>query len=387
MTDTTIAAAPVAAPQQAQTAPAIPTGQPQGERLTPQGQQIANLLSVAETNPKILEGKPELKELAAKIKASKGQKTTTPAASKTSAAIKTEAELQAEDAAKANQPEENDSIFFKKEIVPIDALDLEGFAKKLGQKDANTLYNSVNQWRGDSEKLKSVSREKDEIQDFIAKLPEDVMAIVKDFYDGKDYTERFQQSGVNFNIPFEKQTEKVTKHYFPAFSEDDLLLDDAIMGKYKELAKVQFGLDKQQKEQQSANARQMQAQRQRDIANSAESSLQQFREAFPGFSDTETRNVAKIMKSGDANSLFMKNGIWTEDAAKMIAMALYAEKEINSKVGSAKKAAKNEVLMDEIDKGAQKPAGYNAQPSAQTPVSDFFTMVKPATNPYAPKQA
>ena len=75
------------------------------------------------------------------------------------------------------------------------------------------------------------------------------------------------------------------------------------------------------------------------------------------------------MASGDLTAMFFdKNGGYNKDAARKIAMALYAEKEI----ANANKRTKSSqaVLRDKVDAGNEKPSTTTSTQSKKSAVPD-----------------
>ena len=77
------------------------------------------------------------------------------------------------------------------------------------------------------------------------------------------------------------------------------------------------------------------------------------------------------MNGGDLTALFFKDGAYTKDAARKIAMALFAEKEIadaNKRTKSSQAA-----LRDKVDAGNEKPSTTTSTQSKKTAVPEEVT--------------
>jgi hypothetical protein len=190
---------------------------------------------------------------------------------------------------------------------------------------------------------------------------------------GDDYTEAFNTgnaSKIDFDKDFDKQDQyTVVNHYFPGeFDKDDMEdTGDPTVKKAIDLAKRQYEIDKDNLRVQRASQEKRNQENIQKFKDSLDSSVQNLRQAFPGFSDSHFKRVEKVLKGGDINSLFFNNdSTYQSDAAEKLAFLMFGKEELLRIKNVSAKQSKSETLENVVSRGADKPMTQGNQNAVKT---------------------
>lgn len=367
-------------------APATTEQAPATTESTDGAEQIGTILAAVEANPALAKD-PEIAkviELAGGAKAEEGKTETKTEESKTEEG-KTEAkteegktetktgegktETKAEDGKTEESKEAKpDSVFFKeegKEVEKVELKDLDAFNAHIKEKfsidDPTKFFSSVDTWRTQAQNAEKIETELANINDSFAKMPEQLFNAYTLWANGEPWEGAVKGVGVlSFDKSFnEYDPHTIVNHYLPGdFTREDFTGENKDSNTVKQaisLAKSRYETDKQAIEGQRATHVEDAKAQQELIKSSAASSVESLQKSFPSMGKAELKKVQSIMTGGDLTAMFFdKEGGYVDDAARKIAMALFAEKEI----ANANKRTKTSqaALITKVDAGNEKPS-------------------------------
>lgn len=234
---------------------------------------------------------------------------------------------------------------------------------KYGIEDASTFFGSVDAWRTQAQAGADVKKEYDALTSDIQSLPPDLRESLKMWADGEDYTSVFEQGGrLDFSSDFEEQdVEGLVEHYLNdeyvrlvnEYESNENMSDDDFDGKMDMLARSTRKLFTQEKKalvESRVQYEDKQANLHKNLKNSALDSVEKLSEAYPNFSKVELNKVKHYLVEGKVDSLFYNaDGTYTEEAAKLVANALYGEKVLKTVKTLAKRKGESEANMRTVD--------------------------------------
>lgn len=247
----------------------------------------------------------------------------------------------------------------------------------------DTFLGSVDKWRTDAQKKSDLEKQLEGIQEAFDNMPEPLYNAMEAWSMGNDFQEAYNSSTVS-KIDFKKDFNSqdlhtVVDHYFPSqFEKDDLEdVSDPTVKRAIDLAERQYKIDKDNNRHMRAKQEQQERERVESFKKSVNSSVENLKKTFPAFSDSHFKQIEKVLKSGDIDSLFFNNdSTYKADAAEKIAFMLYGKDELLRVRNSTAKKSKSETLEEVVSRGADKPnvsGNQNAvKTNSQTDVSKMF---------------
>lgn len=228
----------------------------------------------------------------------------------------------------------------KKSDIVIENTDqiLEVVKSKFGQdikdiKELPKFFETTSKWREDSQKLESVTTEKEKYESILSNLPDDIISSMEMYFNGKDYTKAFDgKPKFNFDVPVEKQdTKELVSHYFPnKFSEEDFAEEtpSAALEIAISASTDKFKAEKQLKDAQRAKVAE-DAQKSIDLYNaSVNGSVNHLKQSFPEVDENEVKNIRKILEGG-ANAIVAHfcnpDGTLKETTAESLMFAIHGK--------------------------------------------------------------
>ena len=206
-------------------------------------------------------------------------------------------------------------------------------------------------------------------------MPDALYSAFVNWSKGESWEKAVQGVGVlDFSKAFnEYDTHTIVNHYLPGdFTKEDLTGEEKDSKTVKQaisLAKSRYETDKQAVQGQRAIHLEEAEIAKELIKTSTASSVEDLKQAFPGIGKDELKKVQSIMNGGDLTAMFFdKNGGYNKDAARKIAMALFAEKEI----ANANKRTKTSqaALIEKVDAGNEKPSTTTSTQGKKSLVPD-----------------
>ena len=368
--------------------------------LSDDARNIALAMSLASQDESI-RNTPEMQELMGMIeKEAQGEKK---APSKTPTFEKPKAE-EAGTESKTGETSKEKSVFFSKgetQESTHDLTNLEGvkayFKENYGTDNLQEAIQSIGETKSASEKIAALTQQNEEVQEFLVGLPDDLYSAMEAHYNGLDYKAELAKanSKVDFTKPFTSNNEvDVVNHYFPGdFGADDFVdkADNDMLQRAIKMSQKSFERDAMIAAEDKAALTQSMSEKTAAVRSSIDTSIKHLKKNFPEISESAVDKIQKAMVSGSYKSIFFnKDGSFTNDAAKSIALAMYGDQEIRNKATGAARQAANKVVEDVITRGADKPkeTAKNAHMPKQEDNS-FMKLVGqylPSDNTYSARQ-
>lgn len=273
---------------------------------------------------------------------------------------------------------------------PKEMIDL--ISSRYGVNDASKFFSSVETWRSQAQEGSELKREYEALTADLQALPMDLRASIEMWASGEDYTKALTMTQrLDFSGDFTKQDpESLVQHYFgeqydeliSAFEADKISEDD-LQDRIKLLAsstKRLFVDDKKALEKEREDFLNRQRNEHESLKKTALLSVENLSKAYPNFSKSEVSKIRSILVEGKADNLFMNaDGTYKEDAAELVAYAMYGKKMLESVKKIAQRQGEsvaNQKIVDSSPKQLrkQKASGPNQGqvPQAAQHLSGLF---------------
>jgi hypothetical protein len=269
---------------------------------------------------------------------------------------------------------------------------------KYGVKDVAKFFSSADTWRNQAQESSELKRELDLLTADLQAMPPEIRQAVSMWANGDDYTRAFNQTQrLDFSSDFTRQDpENLVQHYLS--EQYDELLEKLEDGKIDEedfddrikllagSTKRMFNTDKQALDEEREQFTQRQKNEFQMMKKSALLSVENLSKAYPNFSKTEIAKIRNVLVEGKIDNLFTKaDGSYNEDAAELVAYAVYGKKMLESVKKMAERKGESKANQRIVDTSAkqirkQKVAGENQGFNAKE-VQHLSSMFK--NDPYA----
>ena len=273
---------------------------------------------------------------------------------------------------------------------PKEMIDL--ISSRFGVNDASKFFSSVETWRSQAQEGSELKREYEALTADLQALPMDLRASIEMWAAGEDYTKGLTMSQrLDFSGDFTKQDpESLVQHYFgeqydeiTSEFEDGDISDSEYQNRIKLLAnstKRLFVEDKKALEKEREDFLNRQKTESDNLKKTALLSVENLSKAYPNFSKSEVSKIRGILVEGKADNLFMNgDGTYKEDAAELVAYAMYGKKMLESVKKLAQRQGEsvaNQKIVDSSPKQLrkQKASGPNQGqvPQAAQHLSGLF---------------
>ena len=273
---------------------------------------------------------------------------------------------------------------------PKEMIDL--ISSRYGVNDASKFFSSVETWRSQAQEGSELKREYEALTADLQALPMELRASIEMWAAGEDYTRALTTSQrLDFSGDFTKQDpESLVQHYFgeqydeiiSEFEEGDIS-ESEYQNRIKLLAsstKRLFVDDKKALEKEREDFLNRQRNEHESLKKTALLSVENLSKAYPNFSKSEVSKIRSILVEGKADNLFMNaDGTYKEDAAELVAYAMYGKKMLESVKKIAQRQGEsvaNQKIVDSSPKQLrkQKASGPNQGqvPQAAQHLSGLF---------------
>lgn len=273
---------------------------------------------------------------------------------------------------------------------PKEMIDL--ISSRYGVNDASKFFSSVETWRSQAQEGSELKREYEALTADLQALPMDLRASIEMWASGEDYTKALTMTQrLDFSGDFTKQDpESLVQHYFgeqydeiTSEFEDGDISDTEYQNRIKLLAnstKRLFVDDKKALEKEREDFLNRQRNEHESLKRTALLSVENLSKAYPNFSKSEVSKIRGILVEGKADNLFMNaDGTYKEDAAELVAYAMYGKKMLESVKKIAQRQGEsvaNQKIVDSSPKQLrkQKASGPNQGqvPQAAQHLSGLF---------------
>lgn len=273
---------------------------------------------------------------------------------------------------------------------PKEMIDL--ISSRYGVNDASKFFSSVETWRNQAQEGSELKREYEALTADLQALPMDLRASIEMWAAGEDHTKALTMTQrLDFSGDFTKQDpESLVQHYFgeqydeliEAFDADKIS-ENELQDRIKLLAnstKRLFVDDKKALEKEREDFLNRQRNEHESLKKTALLSVENLSKAYPNFSKSEVSKIRNILVEGKADNLFMNaDGTYKEDAAELVAYAMYGKKMLESVKKIAQRQGEsvaNQKIVDSSPKQLrkQKASGPNQGqvPQAAQHLSGLF---------------
>lgn len=238
---------------------------------------------------------------------------------------------------------------------------------KYGVKDVAKFFSSADTWRNQAQESSELKRELDLLTSDLQAMPVEIRQAVTMWANGQDYTAAFNQSQrLDFSSDFTRQDpENLVQHYLS--EQYDELLERLENGKIDEddfddrikllagSTKRMFNSDKEALDNERDQFTQRQKEEFQAMKKSALVSVENLSKAYPNFSKTEVARIRNILVEGKIDNLFTKaDGSYNDDAAELVAYAMYGKKMLESIKKGAERRGESKANQRIVDTSAKQ---------------------------------
>jgi hypothetical protein len=246
-----------------------------------------------------------------------------------------------------------------------------------GIKDAEKFFESVNTWRSQAQEGAEVVRLYDAISADLQALPPDLKMGIQMWANGEDHMAAFEMmERLDFSDNWENQDpESLVQHYLNEEYND--LLDELENGDIDEeeyedrmvllarSTKRMFTEDKKALDEEREQYLDRQKNEFQTMKKSALLSVENLSKTYPNFSKSEIAKIRNILVEGKVDNLFTNaDGSYNEDAAELVAYAMYGKKMLESVRKVAERQGESKANMKTVD---SSPKTIRKSKSSPTP--------------------
>ena len=365
--------------------PETKTSEPE---LTPEAQQISTVLNAVKENPNLVNDPEVAKivELANKAPITNGKETPIPSKSPESPFVdKSQSPIETPD----NQ-EVEESVFLGKtedkgsEPVPSN---LDEVYKRINKKySINTdngvdkFFNSVDTWRKQAQQSSQTERELNDIRKSFEGMPQPLFNAFETWTNGGDWNSQIgkEDKYIDYSKPFDNHNQNIVlKNYFgDEYTSEDLSdMDSPMKNKLVNLAKKQYKIEQQSYEGELTRLQNVRQSEEDKVLASVDKSVNTLVESFPEFNNTALTEIRQALLSNQVDALFKtRDGNYSEDAAKMLAFALYGDAENQRLMKIAKRHGESEATERLVTRGADTPSVTGTQTTQPEGVNQVVKM-------------
>lgn len=243
---------------------------------------------------------------------------------------------------------------------PKEMIDL--ISSKFGVKDPSKFFSSVDTWRSQAQEGSEIRKEYEALTNDLQAMPQDIRMMVQMWANGEDYTKALNSSErLDFSDDFKNQnSESLVQHYFGeqydelvSEFEDGDISESEFDNRIKLLAsstKRLFNEDKQALDKEREEFLERQKSEFQNMKKTALLSVENLGKAYPDFSKSEISKIRGLLVEGKVDNLFMNaDGTYKEDAAELVAYAMYGKKMLDSVKKVAKRQGESEANQKIVD--------------------------------------
>lgn len=225
--------------------------------------------------------------------------------------------------------------------APKEMIDL--ISSRFGVNDASKFFSSVDTWRNQAQEGSEVKKEYEALTADLQAMPSDIRMAVQLWANGEDHTSAFTSSQrLDFSGDYKGQDpESLVQHYFgEQYDELTTSLEDGDISESEfdnsvrllaNSTKRLFAEDKQALEKEREEFTNRQKNEFQNLKKTALLSVDNLSKAYPSFSKSEVAKIRTILVEGKAENLFVNaDGTYKEDAAELVAYAMYGKKMLES---------------------------------------------------------
>tara|TARA_R100000808_G_C2154309_1_gene165211 strand:- start:3878 stop:5074 length:1197 start_codon:yes stop_codon:yes gene_type:complete len=372
-----------------------PTAAPVEPELTPEAQQISTVLNAVKENP-ALASDPEIAKImelvnenpgsngqAASVSNQQAPPTTTE--SKSPFVDRNQTPTQ-----QAENQQVEESVFFGKqqqaaqEPAPSDLSEVyDRINKKYSINTENGIdkfFNSVDTWRKQAQQSSKIERELNEVRQSFESMPQPLFNAFESWTRGEDWTSQIvkEDTYLDYTKPFANHDREkmISKYFGDDYSAEDIEdMDGKMKTRLSKLAEKQYTIEQQSFQTDRAKLQNARKAQEEQITSSVDSSLNILREEFPEFNNDALSEIRQALLSNQVDALFKnQDGNYSENAAKMLAFALYGDAENKRLMKVAKRRGESEATEKLVTRGSDTPSVKGSQINQPQDVNQVVKM-------------
>ena len=244
---------------------------------------------------------------------------------------------------------------------------IEMISSKFGLKDPSKFFNSVDTWRSQAQEGAEASKEYEALSADLQSMPHEIKAAIQMWANGDDYTDAFNGGQrLDFSESFRDQdAENLVQHYLEDEYNDliddynrEKIDDSEFEDKINLLARTTKRMFNQDVEAQEREREKFVEEQQREYKmqkDSALLSVENLGKAYPNFSRSEMSKIKRVLVDGNLDSIFIgKDGGYKEDAAELLAYAMYGKKLISAAEKKAERQGESKANLKTVESSPKK---------------------------------
>jgi len=252
---------------------------------------------------------------------------------------------------------------------------------RYGVKEAEKFFSSVDTWRKQAQEGAEVERMYDALSQDLQAMPAEIKMAVQKWANGEDYMSAFEMNQrLDFSTSWDNQdVEGLVQHYLS--EEYDELISRLEEGDIDEdefedrmvllarSTKRMFTEDKKALDEEREQLLDRQKNEFQTMKKTALLSVENLSKAYPNFSKSEVSKIRNVLVEGKVDDLFVNpDGSYKEDAAELVAYAMYGKKMLESVKKIAQRKGETEANIKAVDsspktvrksRSAASPSGIN----------------------------
>jgi len=263
---------------------------------------------------------------------------------------------------KSRKKQKNVEIDFE---VPDEMIDM--ISSKFGIEDPSKFFSSVDTWRSQAQEGAEASKEYEALSADLQSMPIEIKQAVQLWANGDDYLEAFSgNERLDFSGSFKDQdVENLVQHYLEdEYNElvekynDEKLNDEDFedrIGLLARTTKRMFNSDKEALDKEREDFVIQQKEEHESFRQSALLSVENLGKAYPNFSKSEISKIRNVLVEGKVENLFTSSdGSYKDDAAELLAYAMYGKKMMLSTQKKAERQGESKANLKSVDSSPKK---------------------------------
>lgn len=252
---------------------------------------------------------------------------------------------------------------------------------RYGVKEAEKFFSSVDTWRKQAQEGAEVERMYEALSEDLQAMPAEIKMAVQKWANGEDYMSAFEMNQrLDFSASWDNQdVEGLVQHYLSEeydelmsqFEEGDIDEDEFEdrMVLLARSTKRMFTEDKKALDEEREQLLDRQKNEFQTMKKTALLSVENLSKAYPNFSKSEVSKIRNVLVEGKVDDLFVNpDGSYKEDAAELVAYAMYGKKMLESVKKIAQRKGETEANIKAVDsspktvrksRSSASPSGIN----------------------------
>jgi hypothetical protein len=271
-------------------------------------------------------------------------------------------------------------------------------SSKFGVDDPSKFFSSVDKWRTQAQEGADASKEYEALSSDLQSMPVEIKQAIQMWANGDDYANAFNTNQrLDFSGSFKDQDpENLVQHYLEdeynglvdKYNEDKLS-DSDFEDRVNLLARTtkrMFNQDAQALETEREEFVEKQRAESKALKESAILSVENLGKAYPDFSRSEITKIKRVLVDGSVDNIFVNSdGSYKEDAAELLAYAMYGKKLMESARNKAERQGESKANLKTVDSSPKNVRRQKSSDQKRGMNMDAVSHLAPAfkKDPYA----